>query len=164
MDIGGSMDDHVKEVERLFTAARYEFKHLEYYYFHNCLYEKVWKNSSMRWSESTPTMEVFNTYSSDYKVIVVGDASMSPYELHASGGSIEHLNDEPGKVWLKRLRERYPHNVWMNPVPKEYWEYTRTIGDIKNTFDNRMFPLTLEGISLAVAALKKGKKGGKTGD
>ncbi|MCC6713062.1 MAG: VWA domain-containing protein [Candidatus Dadabacteria bacterium] len=157
LDIGGSMDDHIELCSRLFSAARYEFKHLEYYYFHNCLYEFVWKNNKRRWQEAIPTFEVFNKYNSDYKVIIVGDASMSPYELLYQNGSVEHNNDEAGFVWLDRLKTRYPDIVWLNPVPVPQWKYTESIGMVKQFMNDRMFPLTLSGLQKAIRALKDRK-------
>ena len=157
LDVGGSMDPHIKVVEELFSAARAEFKHLEYYYFHNCLYEFVWKNNKRRWQEAIPTFEVFNKYNSDYKVIIVGDASMSPYELLYQNGSVEHNNDEAGFVWLDRLKSRYPDIVWLNPVPVPQWKYTESIGMVKQFMNDRMFPLTLSGLQKAIRALKDRK-------
>ncbi|MGB3183449.1 MAG: VWA domain-containing protein [Cyclobacteriaceae bacterium] len=155
LDIGGSMDDHIMACERLFSAAKHEFKHLEYYYFHNCLYESVWKDNVRRWSEKIPTQDLFNRFNCDYRVIVVGDASMSPYELLAPGGSVEHYNRETGLVWLNRLKEHYPHTVWLNPEEQKHWPYTESIDIVRQTVDGRMFPLTLQGLGDAVAALKK---------
>ncbi len=157
LDVGGSMDDHIEICARLFSAARYEFKHLEYFYFHNCIYEKVWRDNARRWDESIPTFEVLHKYNSDYKVIVVGDASMSPYELLYRNGSVEHNNDEPGFVWLERLKNQYPDIVWLNPVPEEDWIYVETVQMLKKFMDGRMFPLTLSGISKAIKALKNRK-------
>ncbi len=157
LDIGGSMDDHIELCSRLFSAAKYEFKHLEYYYFHNCLYEFVWKNNKRRWQEAIQTFEIFNKYNSDYKVIIVGDASMSPYELLYQNGSVEHNNDEAGFVWLDRLKSRYPDIVWLNPVPVPQWKYTESIGMVKQFMKDRMFPLTLSGLQKAIRALKDKK-------
>lgn len=157
LDIGGSMDDHIELCSRLFSAAKYEFKHLEHYYFHNCLYESVWKNNRRRWQEAIPTFQVLHTYNSDYKVIVVGDASMSPYELLYQNGSVEHNNDEPGFVWLDRLKSHYPDIVWLNPVPVKQWKYTESIGMVKEFMKDRMFPLTLSGLQQAIKALKDKK-------
>jgi hypothetical protein len=157
LDAGGSMDDHIEICARLFSAAKYEFKHLEYFYFHNCIYEKVWKDNARRWDESIPTFEVLHKYNSDYKVIVVGDASMSPYELLYQNGSVEHNNDEPGFVWLERLKNQYPDIVWLNPVPEEDWIYVETVQMLKKFMDGQMFPLTLSGISKAIKALKNRK-------
>ena len=147
LDIGGSMDPHVKMVEELFSAARSEFKHLESYYFHNCLYEGVWRDNSRRWDAQITTEELFRTYGSDYKCIFVGDASMSPYEIAYAGGANEHWNPIAGEDWLRRAREQWPNSVWLNPVPEKYWPYTQSIGMIQRIFDNRMAPMTLDGIS-----------------
>ena len=146
LDVGGSMDPHIKVVEELFSAARAEFKHLEYYYFHNCLYEGVWRENRRRWDTQTPTGEVLRTYSSDYKCIFVGDASMSPYEIAYPGGANEHWNPESGQVWLARAREQWPDNLWINPVPERSWGYTQSIQMIRNIFDSRMVPMTLQGL------------------
>ncbi len=146
LDAGGSMDPHVKVVEELFSAARTEFKHIEYYYFHNCLYEGVWRDNRRRWDQQTPTWEVLRTYGSDYKCIFVGDASMSPYEVAYPGGANEHWNAEAGQVWLQRAREQWPHHVWINPVPEKYWSYTQSIKMIREIFEDRMVPMTLAGI------------------
>ena len=147
LDIGGSMDPHIKMVEELFSAARSEFKHLESYYFHNCLYEGVWRDNSRRWDAQILTEELFRTYGSDYKCIFVGDASMSPYEIAYAGGANEHWNPIAGEDWLRRAREQWPSSVWLNPVPEKYWPYTQSIGMIQRIFDNRMAPMTLDGIS-----------------
>jgi uncharacterized protein with von Willebrand factor type A (vWA) domain len=152
-DIGGSMDDHVKEVEELFSAARTEFKHLEYYYFHNCLYETVWKDNARRWTDKTDTWQVLHTYPADYKVIFIGDASMSPYEITVAGGSVEHMNEESGAVWLKRVADIYKHAVWLNPVDERHWDWTPSIGIVRNLLGGRMFPLTLDGLDAAMRAL-----------
>ncbi len=157
LDIGGSMDDHIELCSRLFSAAKYEFKHLEHYYFHNCLYESVWKDNVRRWQEAIPTFEVLNTYNSDYKVIIVGDASMSPYELLYQNGSVEHNNDESGFVWLERLKEQFPDMVWLNPAPIDEWRYTESIGMVKEFMKDRMFPLTMGGLQQAIKALKDKK-------
>lgn len=154
-DVGGSMDDHIREVEELFSAARTEFKHLEYYYFHNCLYEGVWKDNARRWTDKTPTWQVLNTYAADYKVIFVGDASMSPYEITVPGGSVEHMNEEPGALWLRRVTDIYKHAVWLNPVPESYWDWTPSIGLIRRLFSDRMYPLTLEGLDAATRELMR---------
>ena len=147
LDIGGSMDPHVKMVEELFSAARSEFKHLESYYFHNCLYEGVWRDNARRWDAQIPTEELFRTYGPDYKCIFVGDASMSPYEIAYAGGANEHWNAISGEDWLRRTREQWPNSVWLNPVPEKYWPYTQSIGMIQRILDNRMAPMTLDGIS-----------------
>ena len=153
LDVGGSMDDHIKIVEELFSAARAEFKHLEYYYFHNCLYEGVWRDNARRWDAVTPTQEVLNTYGSDYKCIFVGDASMSPYEIAYPGGANEHWNAESGQTWLQRARTQWPEHLWINPVPEKYWIYTQSIGMIREIFENRMVPMTLEGIERGMKEL-----------
>ena len=153
LDQGGSMDPHVRVVEELFSAARAEFKHLEHYYFHNCLYEQVWQNARRRWDEQTPTFSVLNRYGPDYKCIFVGDASMSPYEISRPGGANEHWNPEPGATWLARARAQWPASVWLNPVPERHWPHTPSIGMIGQVFEGRMFPLTLDGITRAMKVL-----------
>jgi uncharacterized protein with von Willebrand factor type A (vWA) domain len=155
LDAGGSMDPHVKVVEELFSAARTEFKHLEYYYFHNCLYEGVWRDNRRRWDAQTPTWEVLRTYGPDYKCIFVGDASMSPYEIAYPGGANEHWNAEAGQVWLQRAREQWPHHVWINPVPEKYWSYTQSIKMIREIFEDRMVPMTLAGIERAMREMAR---------
>jgi uncharacterized protein len=157
LDIGGSMDDHIELCSRLFSAAKYEFKHLEHYYFHNCLYESVWKDNLRRRQEAIPTFEVLHTYNSDYKVIIVGDASMSPYELLYPNGSVEHSNDEAGFVWLERLKEQFSDIVWLNPAPIDEWKYTESIGMVREFMKDRMFPLTMGGLQQAIKALKDKK-------
>ncbi|MEM7709256.1 MAG: VWA domain-containing protein [Pseudomonadota bacterium] len=152
-DIGGSMDDHIKVAEELFSAAKTEFKHLEYYYFHNCLYEGVWRDNRRRWTEQTPTWEVLNTYGPDYKLIVVGDASMSPYEIVYPGGANEHWNEESGEVWLRRALDKYPSAAWINPVPESRWQYTHSIGMVRQIMEDRMFPMTLAGLDRATREL-----------
>ncbi|MEQ1652653.1 MAG: VWA domain-containing protein [Hyphomicrobium sp.] len=154
-DIGGSMDDHIKDVEELFSAARSEFKHLEYYYFHNCIYEGVWKDNARRYSNKTDTWQVLNTYPADYKVIFVGDASMSPYEITVAGGSVEHMNPEPGALWLRRVTDIYKHAVWLNPVPEQHWDWTPSIGLVRKLLTGRMYPLTLDGLDAATRALMR---------
>ena len=153
LDVGGSMDGHVRVCEELFTAARSEFKHLEYYYFHNFLYETVWKDNRRRHAERLPTLELMRTYGPDYRAVFVGDATMGPYEIAQPGGSIEHWNDEPGAVWLKRLRRAYPKHVWLNPEPEDRWDYVASIGVARQLLEGRMFPLTLGGIDRAMRAL-----------
>jgi len=145
-DVGGSMDMHIARVEELFSATRSAFKHLEYYYFHNCLYEGVWKNNRRRWEEQYATVDIFNKYNKDYKCIFVGDAAMSPYEIEIVGGANEHYNRESGRVWLERARIQWPDHIWINPTPKDYWQYTQSTLMIKDIFDNRMVPLTLHGL------------------
>ncbi len=153
LDAGGSMDPFVKVVEELFSAARSEFKHLESYYFHNCLYEGVWRDNARRWTDQTPTWEVLNTYGPDYKCIFVGDASMSPYEILHPGGANEHWNAETGEVWLRRAREQWPDHLWINPLPEPHWQYTQSVGIIGQIFDARMVPMTLEGIDRGMRVL-----------
>jgi len=155
LDIGGSMDVHVKTCAELFSAARGEFKHLEYFYFHNCPYEAVWKDAWRRHVERTPTSEVLHTYDQSYKLIFVGDASMSPYEIVQPGGSVEHWNAEAGEVWLRRLTATYPKAVWLNPVPERYWDATQSIGMVGELMDRRMFPLTLDGLDRAMRRLTR---------
>ena len=154
-DIGGSMDWHIKEAEELFSAARSEFKHLEYYYFHNCLYESVWKDNTRRHTDKMPTWQVLNTYPADYKVIFIGDASMSPYEIAVAGGSVEHMNEEPGALWLRRVCDVYKHAVWLNPMPEHQWEWTPSIAMIRNILGGRMHPLTIDGIEAATRSLMR---------
>ena len=153
LDVGGSMDPHIKVVEELFSAARTEFKHLEYYYFHNCLYDGVWRDNARRWNDQTPTWDVLRTYGSDYKCIFVGDASMSPYEVVYRGGANEHWNDEAGQVWLERAREQWPGNLWINPLPEQHWKYTQSVQMISQIFEGRMVPMTLEGIERGMKEL-----------
>jgi len=153
LDVGGSMDWHIEQAEELFSAARAEFKHFEHFYFHNCLYERVWKENRRRFDETTPTLDVIRTYGCDYRVVFVGDASMSPYEILMPGGSVEHLNEEPGQAWLERLLGHFPKAVWLNPVPQNQWGYTHSIGLVSRIFGQRMFPLTLEGIDGAMREL-----------
>jgi uncharacterized protein with von Willebrand factor type A (vWA) domain len=153
LDVGGSMDDHVQVVEELFSAARAEFKHLEHFYFHNCLYEGVWRDNRRRWQEQMPTWEVLHTYGGDYKCIFVGDASMSPYEILYPGGANEHWNAEAGETWLRRAREVWPATLWLNPVPERHWGYTQSIGLISEIFEGRMVPMTLEGIDRGMRLL-----------
>ena len=155
-DIGGSMDSHIRLCEELFSAARTEFKNMEYFYFHNCLYEGVWKDNRRRHTEKMPTWDVLHTYPSDYKVIFVGDASMSPYEITYEGGSVEHWNEEAGGMWLQRVTDIYENCIWLNPIAERYWEHTPSLQIIKQIFGNRMFPLTLEGLDNAMKELSRG--------
>ena len=155
LDVGGSMDPHVKLCEELFSAARAEFKHLEYFYFHNCPYEAVWKDNRRRWSERTPTLEVMHTYPHDYKLVFVGDASMSPYEISYPGGSVEHWNEEAGQVWMERLTNVYHSAVWLNPIPEQHWDHSQSIQMMKALMGDRMFPLTLEGLDRAMRCLSR---------
>jgi len=155
LDVGGSMDWHVKATEELFSAARSEFKHIEYFYFHNCLYERVWKENRRRLDDTTPTWDVLHTYPHDYKVIFVGDASMSPYEVMAPGGSIEHFNEETGAIWVERMARTYPACVWLNPVAEKDWDYTQSIRIMRQLMGGRMYPLTLEGLDNAMRELAR---------
>ncbi len=155
LDIGGSMDDHVKLCEELFSAAKTEFKHLEYFYFHNCLYDYVWKDNRRRHSERTRTFDIMHKYGHDYKLVFVGDATMSPYEILQPGGSIEYSNDEAGAVWLKRMLELYPRAVWLNPEPEEIWLYRQSIGILRDIMGGRMYPTTIQGLERAMRALVK---------
>ena len=152
-DVGGSMDWHIKLTEELFSAACAEFKHMEHFYFHNCLYERVWKENRRRFDRTTPTLDVMHTYPHDYKVIFVGDASMSLYEIVMPGGSVEHMNPEPGQTWMERVTRSYPSCVWLNPVPESQWEYTQSIRAMRQLMGGRMYPLTLEGLDKAMREL-----------
>ena len=152
-DVGGSMSPHVKVCEELFSACKTEFKHLQYYYFHNCLYDYVWEDNRRRNSDPMQTWDVLHTYGSDYKVIFVGDASMSPYEIAMPGGSVEYWNEEAGEVWLNRITQTFTHCVWLNPVPRRHWQYTPSIGMIGDIFERRMFELTLQGLDDAIKEL-----------
>jgi uncharacterized protein with von Willebrand factor type A (vWA) domain len=154
-DVGGSMDPHVKVCEELFSAARSEFKHLKYFYFHNFLYESVWTKSHRRHAETSSTIDLINKYSKDYKIIFVGDATMAPYEITHIGGSIEHYNEEAGASWMQRLTDVYEHLVWINPTPKEYWEHSYSIEIVRELVDSRMFPLTVKGLEEAMTVLTK---------
>ena len=155
LDVGGSMDDHIDLVERLFSATKSVFKNIEYFYFHNCLYEGIWKNNSRRWEERFSTSEVFRTFGKEYKCIFVGDASMSPYEILMPGGGNEHFNDEPGKVWLERAIDQWPSNLWINPIPVDQWDYSHSISLIKETFSEKMVPLTIKGLEKGIKLLSK---------
>ena len=155
LDVGGSMDPYIKLVEELFSAARSEFKHLEYFYFHNCIYEGVWRDNRRRWTEQIPTDEIIRTYGNDYKCICVGDASMSPYEIAFPGGANEHYNAEAGQVWLNRIRSQWPNNLWINPVKQNLWGYTQSIEMIKEIFENKMVPMTLEGLEQGMKELAR---------
>ena len=155
LDVGGSMDPHVRTCEELFSAARTEFKRLESFYFHNCLYERVWRDNHRRFSEVTPTWDVLHTYPHDYKAIFIGDASMSPYELVYPGGSVEHWNEEAGVTWLQRTLDVYSHAVWLNPVPESWWDHSASTRMISQVMSNRMFPLTLEGLDAAMRVLSR---------
>jgi len=155
LDIGGTMDDHIKLCEELFSAAKTEFKHLEYFYFHNCLYDRVWKDNRRRHAERTRTFDILHKYGHDYKLVFVGDATMSPYEILQPGGSIEYSNEEAGEVWMKRMLEIYPKAVWLNPEPEEIWGYRQSIGIIKDLMGGRMYPTTIQGLERAMRALVK---------
>ncbi len=155
LDVGGSMDPYIKLVQELFSAATTEFKHLEFFYFHNCLYEGVWKDNARRWKEQTSTWEVLRTYGPDYKCIFVGDASMSPYEVMYPGGANEHWNEEAGSVWLNRAFEQWQSNIWINPLPETHWQYTHSIKMIRDLIGERMFPMTLKGIEGAMKELTR---------
>ena len=157
LDNGGSMDPHVKVVEELFSAASSEFKNLEFFYFHNCLYEGVWKDNRRRFSERTPTWDILHKYGHDYKVIFVGDASMSPYEVSHPGGSVEHFNEESGATWLERVRHIYPATVWINPTPEKQWDYSQSTRLIQELMGGSMFPLTLDGLDDAMRELTRKK-------
>jgi uncharacterized protein with von Willebrand factor type A (vWA) domain len=152
-DVGGSMDPHVRVSEELFSAARAAFKHLEFFYFHNCIYESLWKNNRRRHAERIDSWSVLHSYPHDYKVIFVGDASMSPFELTHPGGSVEHWNEEPGLTWLQRFAATYPKTVWLNPGPEKYWSHSPSISLVSRTLEGRMFPLTLDGIDRAMREL-----------
>ncbi len=154
-DIGGSMDDHIKACEELFSAARTEFKHLEFYYFHNCLYEKLWKDNRRRHADFIGTWDVLHTYGSDYKLIFVGDATMSPYEIAYAGGSVEHWNEEAGQAWMQRILDIYSKAVWLNPVPEKYWDYTPSVQMMKQLMTDRMYPLTMGGLEDAMRELSR---------
>ena len=154
-DIGGSMDDHIKLCQEMFSAAKTEFKHMEYFYFHNCLYDYVWKDNRRRHSERTPTVDILHKYGHDYKLIFVGDATMSPYEILQPGGSIEYANDEAGAVWLRRMLDVYPKAVWLNPEPEQLWPYRQSISVIREIMEARMYPITIEGLERAMRYLSK---------
>lgn len=157
-DVGGSMDPYIDICEQLFSAAKTEFKHLEFFYFHNCIYESVWKNNELRHQDRIPTFEILHKYNSDYRIIFVGDATMSPYEITANGGSVEHFNDESGATWLNRFVEKYKNIVWLNPSNEYFWDDIPSIQIIKQIFKDRMYALTLDGISNAMKTLKKNKR------
>ena len=155
LDVGGTMDDHIKQTEELFSAAKTEFKHLEFYYFHNCVYDFVWKNNRRRHSERTPTWDILRKYNADYRLIFVGDATMSPYEILQPGGSVEYNNEEAGAVWLRRLIDRFPKFAWLNPEPEGVWEYRQSISVIKQVIEQKMYPVTIQGLERAMRALAK---------
>ncbi|MCP3730209.1 VWA domain-containing protein [Sphingomonas sp. MG17] len=155
LDVGGSMDPWVKLCEELFSAATSEFKNLEFFYFHNCLYEGVWKDNRRRFQERTPTWDILHKYGHDYKVIFVGDASMSPYEISHPGGSVEHFNEEAGAAWMQRLTNTYPATVWLNPIPEEQWGYSQSVRILRELVNDRMYPLTLAGLDDAMRELSR---------
>ncbi|MGI9251112.1 MAG: vWA domain-containing protein [Pseudohongiellaceae bacterium] len=154
-DVGGSMDPHVRLCEELFSAARTEFKHLKYYYFHNFIYESVWSKNLRRHAETTPTFDILHKYSSDYKVIFVGDASMAPYEITHPGGSLEHYNEESGAAWMQRVTDMFEHTVWLNPIPQDYWSSSYSIELVRELLDDRMYPLTVKGLEEAMSRLTR---------
>ncbi|MBA3039865.1 MAG: VWA domain-containing protein [Alphaproteobacteria bacterium] len=154
-DIGGSMDDHVRTVEELFSAARSEFRHMDYFYFHNCPYERVWKDNRRRMAEVIGTDDIIRTFGPDYRLVFVGDASMSPYEISHPGGSVEHWNTEAGAVWIDRLTAHFRRSLWINPLKQDYWGYTQSVGMIRQLMGNRMYPLTLGGLEDAARALAR---------
>ncbi len=158
LDVGGSMDPHIKLCEELFSAATAEFKHLEFFYFHNCVYEGLWKDNRRRYQERTPTWDILHKFGHDYKLVMVGDAAMSPYEIVHPGGSVEHFNEEAGEVWLRRLLNIYSSAVWLNPTPQQHWMHTQSTRIIREIMENRMFPLTLSGLDDAMRSL--GRKNG----
>mgnify|MGYP000613285858 CR=1 FL=1 len=155
LDVGGSMDPHVKMCEELFSAARTEFKHLEYFYFHNFIYESVWKDNRRRFDERVGLLELINKYSADYKLIFVGDASMAPYEITGAGGSVEHWNEEPGEAWIRRMLKVYSKACWINPEPEANWRHTQSTHIIRQIMDDRMYPLTVKGLEEAMSALTR---------
>jgi uncharacterized protein with von Willebrand factor type A (vWA) domain len=154
LDIGGSMDDHIRVCEELFSASRSEFKHLEYFYFHNFIYESLWKDNRRRHAERIPTLDITHKYGSDYKLVFVGDATMSPYEIVYPGGSVEHWNDEAGSVWIQRLLNTYPKAIWLNPEPRQRWDYTPSVKLVREIMDDRMYPLTVAGLDEGMRALR----------
>ncbi len=154
-DVGGSMDLHVRLCSELFSACRLEFRHLEYYYFHNCVYERVWRDNARRHEEGLPTAELLRRYGADYRLVIVGDASMGPYEITHPGGSVEHWNEEPGALWIQRLCQHFPRAAWLNPYPRDGWDFSTSIGLLRELMGQRMFPLTGEGLAEAIRALTR---------
>ncbi|WP_295516303.1 VWA domain-containing protein [uncultured Pseudomonas sp.] len=154
-DVGGSMDLHVRLCSELFSACRLEFRHLEYYYFHNCVYERVWRDNARRHEEGLPTVELLRRYGADYRLVIVGDASMGPYEITHPGGSVEHWNEEPGALWIRRLCHHFPRAAWLNPYPRDGWDFSTSIGLLRELMGQRMFPLTGEGLAEAIRALTR---------
>jgi uncharacterized protein len=155
LDVGGTMDDHIKQTEELFSASKTEFKHLEFYYFHNCVYDFVWKHNRRRQAERHMTWDIIRKYNSEYRLIFVGDATMSPYEILQAGGSVEYNNEEPGAIWLRRLIERYPKYAWLNPEPEGVWEYRQSVSVIKQLMSDKMYPITIQGLEKAMRDLAK---------
>jgi len=149
------MDDHVELCSQFFSAARYEFKHMEFFYFHNCIYEKVWKDNKRRHQDYTKTLDILNQFNSDYKVIIVGDAAMSPYEIFLNGGSVEHFNEEAGAIWLQRLKAHFKQMVWINPNPSDVWQYYQSTVSLLEMMDNKMYPMSITGIRAAIDKLLK---------
>jgi len=155
LDVGGTMDDHIARTEELFSAARTEFKNMEFFYFHNCVYDYVWKNNQRRHAERFPTQDILRKYPPDTKLIFVGDATMSPYEILQPGGSVEYSNDEPGATWLRRCTEAFPRFVWLNPEPEGLWQYRQSVALIRDLMDQHMYPLTIDGLERAMRLLSK---------
>ncbi len=155
LDVGGTMDEHIKRVEELFSATKAEFKHLEFYYFHNCVYERLWRNNRRRFAEKFDTWDVLRKYNGDYKLIFVGDATMSPYEILQPGGSVEHNNAEAGAIWLQRFTHHFPKHIWINPEPEGLWQYRQSIAVMQQLLGNRMYPLTIDGLTRAMRQLSK---------
>ena len=155
MDVGGSMDDHILRIGELFSAAKAEFKHLEHYYFHNCVYDNLWQSNRRRRDQVTPTQDIINKYGPDYKLIFVGDATMSPYEIYSPNGSVEHNNQEPGAVWINRLLDHFPHFAWLNPEPESVWQYRQSIDIMRDLLKDHMYPVTMNGLESAMRQLSK---------
>ena len=155
MDVGGTMDEHIARVEEMFSAVKAEFKHLDFYYFHNCVYDFMWKNNKRRFAEKFATWDILRKYNKDYKLIFIGDATMSPYEILQKGGSVEYNNEEAGAEWLQRLTHTFPKFAWINPEPQGVWQYRQSISIIQQLMSNRMFPLTLKGLEDAMRLLSK---------
>ena len=153
MDVGGSMDAHIQDCEALFSAAKSEFKHLEYFYFHNCVYEKVWKDNARRHKESIDVMDIIHRYGRDYRLIFVGDATMGPYEITYPGGSVEHWNKESGEVWMNRLLHHFDRAIWLNPQPSQYWDYHHSIHELRRIMAQKMYPMTLDGLTDGIKTL-----------
>jgi uncharacterized protein len=155
MDVGGTMDEHIHRVEEMFSASKAEFKHLEFYYFHNCVYDFMWKNNRRRYAEKFPTLDIIRKYNKDYKLIFIGDATMSPYEILQPGGSVEYNNEEAGVEWLQRLTQAFPKFAWINPEPQGVWQYRQSIGIMQQIMSQRMYPLTVKGLEEAMRLLSK---------